>query len=375
VTSVDVIDSYTVRLNVPKYDVALLTGLCASQGFMVSPTALKTLGDAAMLHPVGTGPFKFASYQTDVSLKFEKWDGYWQKGKPYLDGLEFVFIKDPVTQLSSFQAGEAQVIKTVTAKDVATLQATGKYNLVKYLGKMYGMAGDSAHSDSPFANIKVRQAIAYAIDNAAIAKAVGFGLYEAANQISAASSPYYDPAVVGYPYNPTKAKQLLSDAGYPNGFDTTITFNSTDADQVAMFALIQGYLSAVNIKVKLDAADPARFAQVTVGGWKNQLVWFGSGIAKGLDPSAQLTPYLTKDASRYDPKSILIPDDYQAKFVAACSEPDPVKSTQMFKDLRKIITDDYCIVMPISVGVVLTWRYVRKSPSWERRPRRKKTSC
>ena len=160
---------------------------------------------------------------------------------------------------------------------------------------MYGIAGDSAHPDSPFANIKVRQAISYALDNAAIAKAVGFGLYEAANQISAPSSPFYDPSVIGYPYNPTKAKQLLSDAGYPNGFDTTITFNSTDADQVAMFALIQGYLSDVGIKVKLDAADQARFAQVTVRGWKNQLVWFGSGIAKGLDPSAQLTPYLTKE--------------------------------------------------------------------------------
>jgi len=347
VTSIDVIDNYTVRLNLSSYSSAVLQGLCSLCGWIVSPTGLKTMGDDAQYRPIGTGPFKFVSYDRDISLKFAKWDGYWQKGKPYLDNLEFVFIKDPVTQLVSFKAGEEQVIKSVNTKDVADLQAAGKYNLVSYPSAAMGMAGDSAHPSSPFADIRVRRALAYAIDNEAIAKAVGLGMYKAINQPFDPSGPYYNPKVVGYPYNPQKAKQLLADAGYPNGFDTTIIFESTNSDEVSMFSAVQGYLSAVGIKAKLDAADAGRFLQVASGGWNNHLIYHWAPIARGVPPATTLNNGFIKKASRYDTKSLWIPDDYDAKYWVATGEPDPVKATAMFQDLSKIIIDDYCLSVPI----------------------------
>jgi len=78
---------------------------------------------------------------------------------------------------------------------------------------------DSNHPDSHFHDIKVRQAIAYAIDNTAIAKALGHGFYEPVNQWFPKKNIAYNPDIVGYPYNPAKAKQLLAEAGYPNGFN------------------------------------------------------------------------------------------------------------------------------------------------------------
>ena len=347
VSSVDIIDDYTIRLNVKYYDTGMLLGLCAPCGWMVSPTALKTMGDAAKYQPVGAGPFKFTSYKTDVSMKFDKWDGYSQKGKPYLDGIEFIFIKDPVTKMLSFKGGEAQILTGIGAKDAIELQATGKYNIVTYPDQIYGMAGDSAHPDSHFADIKVRRALAYAIDNAAIAKAVGSGLYKGTNQFAVPDSNMYNPAVAGYPYNPLKAKQLLIEAGYPNGFETTITFDATVSDQRDMFNIVQSYLGEVGIKAKLDAADPARFTQLINKGWRDQLVFFRASSPKGGDPALYFRSNLTSTASNYDPKSILIPADYDAKFFQAAAEPDTAKCFQMFQQLQKMITDDYCMVTPI----------------------------
>ena len=222
---------------------------------MVSPTSLKTLGNDAMTHPVGTGPFSFVSYQPDTSIKFQKFDGYWQKGKPYLDGIEFDFIADPVTALASFEAGEAQAIENLGPKDVSDLIATGKYNVTLSPAYVAALAGDSAHSDSPYANISVRRAISYAIDNQAIAKTLGFGLIPSTNQLQPPDGLAYNPKVVGYPYNPDKAKQLLSEAGYPNGLQTKITFTSGATNQ-DLFTAVQSYLQAVGIKATLDPAIP-----------------------------------------------------------------------------------------------------------------------
>jgi peptide/nickel transport system substrate-binding protein len=347
VTSIDVIDNYTIRLNLAAYNSDIMNALGSVSGWMVSPTALKNMGDAAMLHPVGTGPFKFVSYQTDTSLKFEKWDGYWQKGKPYLDGIEFVFIKDPVTQLMSFKTGEEQVLVNVLTKDVANLKTTSKYNFTPYPSASMGIAGDSAHTGSPFADIKVRRAIAYAIDNEAVAKMVGFGLYKGTNQFFDPSGPYYNQNIVGYPYNPAKAKQLLTEAGYPNGLDTKISFDSTNPDQVAMFNTVQSYLSAVGIKATLDAADPARFMQLCSGGWNNQLVYHWGMTARGIPPATQLVNFET--GGRFDTKSILVPADFDIKYKQALAEPDQTKTTPIFQELSRMIIDDYCTSIPIMI--------------------------
>jgi peptide/nickel transport system substrate-binding protein len=352
--SVDVIDNYTIQLNWSAYENGLLGGLMAPCGWMVSPTAIKTMGDDAILHPVGTGPFKFVSYQTDTLLKYTKWEGYWQKGKPYLDGLEFVFIKDPVTQLSSFKAGEAQVIDVVSAKDAGELIAADKYNYQKYPGQLFGLAGDSANPDSHYSKLEVRQAVSYALDTAAIAKAIGFGLYDSTNQFSLPGSPWYNPEVVGYPYNVDKAKELLKDAGYPDGFDTTIIYNSADAVQGSMMAIIQGYLADVGIKAKLDAADAARFNTITSGGWEDSLVFFWTPVKPGVG-ATYFKSFMSAESFIYTPKSLWIPDAFTELFNVIKVEPDDAKAVTEVKALNKLVIDEYCMAIPIMAPI--TYRF------------------
>jgi peptide/nickel transport system substrate-binding protein len=353
-TSVDVIDDYTLRIGLSKYDPAILsTANGPGLVMMMSPTALKALGNDALLHPVGTGPYKFSSYKTDVSLKYERFDGYWQ-GKPYLDGLEFVFIADPVTRMLSLQSGEAQAVRSLTAKDASDLKATGKFSINAVCLGMEGLVTDTAHSDSPFFDIRVRQAVSYAINNDAISKAVGYGFSPPVvnQQIVTQTNYAFNPAVVGYPFNPQKAKELLAAAGRPNGIDTTLTFR-TDPSALAMFTMVQSYLKDVGINVKLDPADSARYSQVRASGWNNQLLHFGFVSSPEEDSLAWLRDRLSNTSSWFVSSSLATPADYNAKLVAASYETDPDKRKAMAQDLMKMITDQYCLANPCYFSTAL----------------------
>ena len=349
ITSIDVVDASTLRLNLSRFEPAFLSSLWnTGVGGMVSPTAFNTLGEELKTHAVGTGPFKYASFKRDVSLKYERYEGYWQKGKPYLDSIEWVFIADSVTQLLALKTGDAQATRRIEPKDAGALQTAG-YQIRPTPSGCVSLVGDSANSSSPYANIKVRQAISYAIDSATITKAVGQGFYTAPNQIATTKNMGYNPAVAGYAYNPQKAKQLLTEAGYPNGFTTTLTLEnvSTHVDACTM---VQGYLKEVGIDCKLDVADRARINQVRKDGWKNQMVTIMPGCDLSMDPGTMLKNNVSNQSATVSPKSLLIPADYDTKLTQTNTEIDPQKRITMIQELHKMIIDNYCLVTPVYVS-------------------------
>ncbi len=113
------------------------------------------------------------------------------------------------------------------------------------MSQLVGWVGDGGNPDSPFADIRVRRAIEYATDKATIVKTIFRGYHEVANQPVSATVWAYNPAVVGYPYNPQKAKELLTQAGYPNGFKTRLIIQGTAGAVTSTtdFAVaVQGFL-------------------------------------------------------------------------------------------------------------------------------------
>ena len=141
---------------------------------------------------------------------------------PYLDGNEVYYIQDPLTRAAAFLSGYGQVISSADAKTAYDMAAKG-YEVVNRVTGYSVLLPDSTHSDSPLSNPKVRQAIEYAIDKASIAKTLGYGYTDAATQATVPNGMAYNKDIQGRPYDPAKAKQLLTEAGYPNGFATTIT--------------------------------------------------------------------------------------------------------------------------------------------------------
>lgn len=270
VTSVDVVDNYTVRFNLSQWSNALLYTLAQWDGMMASPAAIKTNGvEWARGHPVGTGPFKFVSFTPDVALKYERFDGYWQKGKPYLDRLEYIYINDVMTAVASFQAGEIDLLWGDTPKVLTDLQAKG-YKVDATPATLYVLIGDNANPNSVFANQKVREAIEYAIDKEAITKAIGYGIWKVLDQPCSRVSFAYNPDVKGHPYDPNKARKLLAEAGYPDGFKTKLVqspFSSKDATEA-----VQGFLSKVGIDAQIEVVDIGAWATIMADGEKDALI-------------------------------------------------------------------------------------------------------
>jgi ABC-type transport system substrate-binding protein len=163
-----------------------------------------------------------------------------------------------MTREMSFRKGESDLMLTQAAKGIAGLEKDG-FTVARRMPGSGGWAElpDSANPKSPWADLRVRQAASYAIDKEAIVKALFYGEAEPAYQYGYKGHWAYNPSVIGYPYNPAKAKQLLAEAGYPNGFKTKVMFiTNPDNDQVN--TAIQGYFKAVGIDLELDPAQRAR---------------------------------------------------------------------------------------------------------------------
>ena len=245
VTSVDVIDDYTIRCNVSGWEAVTLADF-SKDTFMISPTAWEKHGENWIdYHPVGTGPFKLKEFKRNVHVKFEKYEDYWRKGFPYLDGLHFSQIPDPMTTIAALKRGEIDGwmgVDPISAaelqkdKDLVVIPNPALHNLLQF---------NSMDPKSPWSDKRMREALEYAIDKVALAKTVGRGFFTPVYEIIHSIPP--GAGTTPRTYDPEKARQLIKTAGYEN-LQVKLYF-STGPDQDAIVAL-QAYLAAVGIKVE-----------------------------------------------------------------------------------------------------------------------------
>ena len=340
--SIDIIGDYTVRINLAAWDSTITSSLTLTLGMMISPTAYKKNGEEwCARNPVGTGPFQFVSWEKDVRTTYKKYEGYWQKGKPYLDRVEWIPIADSLTRQLSFKREGSDIVLWIATKDLAGLEKDGYIITRHRVGSgAFSLIPDSANPNSPFANLKVRQAAKHAIDADALAKTIYYGEYEPANQWVYKGHWGYNPAVVGYPYNPEKAKKLLTDAGYPNGFKTKLLYRtSPEWDQ--LYTAVQGYLKAVGIDAELDLMQTGRYDQMAFLGGKWEGLLHG-GVSANIDVIAAL-------AERYSGgkfySQMITPDDYLKAIQNAITAPDFKTKQKWAQEAMKLMIDKHCLLI------------------------------
>ena len=342
VTSIDVVNDTTVKINLTQWDSTIIGNLASYAGMIISPTAFKTNGaDWCRTHPVGTGPFKFVSWQKDVRVKYEKFNDYWQKGKPYLDGIEWVVITDPMSRLAAFKQGEIDDLSNAQPKDVESLKAAGKYygTFCELSALTFCIMGDSGHETSPFGDIRVRRAIEYAVDKQALAKTFTLGLGQTGNQYAPPKSWGNNPNVKGYPYDPVKAKKLLTEAGYPNGFKTKIITAAIPFFSDPVVA-IQAYLEKVGIVAEVEVANPGKHTATLRGGWQNALIVHNAplsepDIAKNLSVNFSSRSYLKG--------TMLAPEDYEKAITKALAAGDEKAKQKATWEAQKKLIDTYAL--------------------------------
>lgn len=273
ISSIDVVDNYTLILKMNSYDNTFLSNLAFSSGFVLSPTAYETYGEEyAMVHPVGTGPFKFVSYKPDINIVAERFDDYWQEGKPYLDKIEIRYAKDMSAGVKALRAGEVDVVLNINGMSATALESEG-YAVTALPWTMEGLLPDSLNSDSPLADKRVRQAIEYAINRPAIVDTLGHGYWQALNQLATKAVYGYNPDIEGRSYNPDKARQLLAEAGYSNGFKTKL-IGGEGTELQKIFEAIQKYLADVGIEADIQIADAALWKEYRADKpWHNAMLF------------------------------------------------------------------------------------------------------
>ncbi len=336
VTSIDVVDDYTIRLNTKFYSDVVISNLTAP---ISSAANLAKGADAIKLSPVGTGPFKLADFQRDTVVKYQKWDGYWDKGKPYVDGIEIDIIADAMTASAAFQRGDTQWLDQPSVPAGVDLKAKG-YPYTYIIGNELGLSPDSKNPGSIFTNLKVRQALNYAIDRKAIADKVGRGFLIPRPQWSNVGRPGYIPGM-DYTYDPAKAKQLLAEAGYPDGFQTSIIYPPPPyADENAVLA-VQSYLAAVGINAQLNKVENAKWTDERyTSGWKDGLIYMQSGAFASMSRSFTMS----LGASRHDYFSTVRPAGTEDLLQQIGSTIDPKAKEALIQKMTQQLQDDATFV-------------------------------
>jgi peptide/nickel transport system substrate-binding protein len=339
ISSIDVINDYSVRINLSVYDSVLISKFTTDPGRIISKKSFDANGKAwCEKNPVGTGPFKFVSWVPDVSFKYERWNGYWG-GPVYLDGYWRLIYADSTSALMAFKNGDFDILNT-GGNDAQALQKTGKYNVVisKY-GRTPYLAGDSINADSPFSKLKVRQAMSYAIDVKTMGDSLSYGWASITNQWAVPGTPAYNKDVVGYPYNLEKAKQLMTEAGYANGFDCTIKYLVSDWTTNRSTAVAE-YLSKIGIKVTLVPQQMAQYdLTATKGGWKTGICDVLTYTRPEIIDSMQ--QILIANSVKFP--SMQRSPGLEDLFDQAHRAIDVNEKNAILQKMQKLMVDDYCM--------------------------------
>ena len=353
VTSVAVIDDYTVRLNLISYDNTIITLLsnASDAGRMISQKAFEANGgkDWAVSNPVGTGPFQLVSWTKSVGLTWKRFDGYWG-GKPYLDGIQMNEFADQTVALMSFQAGKLNILGVPDPSNAKTLQATGKYNVVAPPeGQVPAIAGYAKDTASPFSKVEVRQAISYALDTKTMADSFGLGYWQVQNQWALPGTSGYNPNLGGYPYNPQKAKDLLTQAGYPSGFSTTLNFWVLSPTYMDESVAMQNYWKAIGVNVTLNPVQRPAFTDMA----SNGKGWPGLVREQGFSSPDPLIKY-AGTAAGAEFNGVALPQEFIDTYNQAIAAPDAKSKQELTWKLMSLATDKYCIATYLYVQHYVT---------------------
>lgn len=347
-TSAEVIDSHTVRLNASSY-YSLIPYELATEAYMVSPKAITENGEKwAESNPVGTGPFKFVSYDRPNKLTWTRFDQYWQEGLPYLDGVEYLIIRDPMTAISSLKGGEVNGQYYAHPQHADTMKKDGWTVLYDNPVGLH-IYGDSINPDSPWANKKVRQAVDYAIDKEAIMSQLGLGYYKPLYQIVKPSNPAYVEGLVERKYDPKKAKQLLKEAGYPKGFKSDFIY--LNVSWVEAWQAIQANLSMVGVTLNLKPVDRPKY--VTIRFQKGNLPAKSAAqmVVSQTANALYMSRALLSSKTPHVPE-MKRPEGFDALIDSAISEKDPQKRLEMTRDVVKMAHEDAMYIPFYAEGVI-----------------------
>lgn len=348
---VEVVDEYTVKLYLTQWDSLIPYSLMRQAGWMQSKAAYEEQGaDYVREHPVGTAAFKFVSWERGAKMEFERFDEYW-RGKPYLDGVVLDIYNTDLVAQAALEAGDVQVIWPTDYKIADYLAQQGYVSTNSTVPEFnYAVCFNCMDESSPVFDLRVRQAIAYAIDRDEVYMGVFNGHGIAVTQYGVPNGAFYSNGFEGYAYDPEKAKELLAEAGYTNGMTLTIACQ-TLSTRVDTCTILKEQLAEVGITLEINTMETADFS-TAINGWTDDMLLHTNLMANG--PASQINANFRQNlTAALGITSLLHPDDLEAAIVAAVAA-DSSTSNAMWQDVQEMIFGDYCMLKALATNYTVT---------------------
>jgi peptide/nickel transport system substrate-binding protein len=336
----EIVDRYTVRIYL-KEPFGLFDKAIAYFIPITSLDVIKKFGNQTITEVIGTGPYKFASWEKGKRVVLERNDDYWGP-KPPIKRIEWLIIPEASTRLAALLAGDVDYIYAPPPPDLERLRSDPRFEVITPTSNAYLHL--SLIPRGPLADPKVRQALNYAIDKEAIVKSVLFGLGVVADS---AVPPHFlgYSRMNPYGYDPEKAKQLLAEAGYSGGFKLLLihpTGGSGFINDKGVAEAIQAYLSKIDVSVELKTMDwPSYIAELTKPLKDKQydaiLRLYGPAIA---DAHFILYPLLHSSQRDYPNINNYSNKEVDSLLDQAAIERDPTKRAELYRRAIEIIWRD-----------------------------------
>lgn len=290
---VDIVDDFTVRIITKKPFPTLITNLAFTMP-IVPPRYVREKGDAYVAtHPVGTGPFKFVRWTKDEEIVLEANEGYW-RGAPKAKTVVFKPIPEESTRVAALLSGQVDIARGVPPSLVRQIEESPRAKVLKVPSALNIHIVLDTLKEGPLKDKRIRQAINYGVDKEGLIKNIleghGFPLGGPLTPVMFG----YDPGVKPYSYDPERAKRLLAEAGYPQGFSLTLNVPSGRyLKDKELAEAIAGQLEKVGIRLQVVVHEwgtyvtkwPDGVVPMYMLGWAG--TWDADGILSPLFLSGQ----------------------------------------------------------------------------------------
>ncbi len=355
VKDIQVVDKNTIKVFLkhpfPEFVRQLYATTCGSF-FVVSPGAVEKHGQEGLAkNPVGTGPFKFVEWVPGDRIVVERFDGYW--GPPAkVDRIVFREFTNMAAMVAGFRRGELDIIPAVPPDNIALLREDGFKVATNLVPNMIYFVLNL--KDPVLKDVRVRRAMAMAIDKETLAKKLLSGAAEAAHSIVSPGSPPYDPGFRSLPHDLEKAKALMREAGY--GPDNRVTMHMPNP------ASGSGTIAPVPIALAFQSNLSKIFIDLKV----ETLEWYGfiSLLSRGLQPDAQILPMPWGMSTGFWVRQILhskkqpfsnygwyVNPEVDRLLDEATSTPDLAKSKELFARVNQIVVNEDVAVIPALIDL------------------------
>jgi dipeptide transport system substrate-binding protein len=346
VDKVEKLDDYTVRYTLKRPEAPFLADMAMDFASILSKEyfdAMQKKGtpNAADVYPIGTGPFEFVSYQKDATIRYKAFDKYWG-GRPKIDNLVFSITRDATTRYAKLKTGECQAMAFPKPADLAEMKRDPAIDVQQKEGLNIGYIAFNVEK-KPFDQKLVRQALNMAVDKEAILKAV----YQGQGQVAKNPIPpilwSYNDAIKDYPYDPAKAKAMLAQAGYPNGFDVELWYlpvtRPYNPDGKRMAELVQADWEKIGVKAKLITYEWAEYRKRSKTGEQSAMMFGWSG--DNGDPDNFFVPLLGCEAVKGGGNVARWCDKrFEDLVVKAAQTPDKAARAKLYAEAQVIFKEE-----------------------------------